>query len=148
MRFSTRRESSLATARTGKPTSVAASATAGSAAGPGGSSSGSSASATSAIASIAAGARRASIASDRADVVVAHVPELVGDDEADLVALEVAQERVEQHDALRPPEPVHVGVARRRPAARVDLEDLADLDARRAGRDRGRPSAWSPRAAA
>ena len=62
-------------------------------------------------------------------VAVVDVGELVGDHEADLVALEVLQQVVVEDDALRAPQAGDVGVGAGRPAAGVDLVDLADVDA-------------------
>ena len=60
---------------------------------------------------------------------MAHVAELVGDDQTRLGRREVAQERVVEHDALRVPQPAHVGVGRGGAARGVHLVDLAHVDA-------------------
>ena len=105
------------------------SASAGSTAGPGRSSCGARRSV------IAAGREQAERRDDREPdqparhVVVADVPELVRDDEPRLVAAEVVEQVVVEHDALRVPEPVDVGVGRRRAPAGVHDVDLPDLDA-------------------
>ena len=62
-------------------------------------------------------------------VVVAHVAELVGDDEPRLGGREVLQQVVVEHDALRVADAGHVGVGGGRAARGVDLVDLADVDA-------------------
>ena len=81
-----------------------------------------------ATASIPNGATIARYSRPVRDVVVVDVPELVRDDEPQLVAREVLEQRVVEHDALRVPEAGDVGVGGRRAAARVDLVDLADVD--------------------
>ncbi len=63
-------------------------------------------------------------------VAIAHVRELVGDDDPHLVAAVAIQQRVEQHDPLGQTESGHVGVGSGRTPARVDRVDLADLDVR------------------
>src|SRR3712207_9045330 len=68
------------------------------------------------------------------DVAVVHVRELVGDDVADLVGREVAQQVVVEDDALRPPETGDVGVGRRRAPRGVDLVDLAHVEDRKSTR--------------
>src|SRR5919198_3760049 len=60
---------------------------------------------------------------------MAHVPELVGEHDPDLVQAEAAvQKRVPEDDALRGPEPLRVGVDERRRVA-----DLGDADVGGAG---------------
>ena len=61
---------------------------------------------------------------------MADVAELVGDHEPDLGGREVLQQVVVEHDALRVPEAVHVGVGGGRAPRGVDLVHLADVDPR------------------
>ena len=99
-------------------------------------------------ASAAAGATSAAYSTPRGHVAVAHVGELVGDDDADLVAAVAVEQRVEQHHPLGRPEPGHVGVGGGRPAAGVDRVHLPHLDAGGRARARARRRASRPRAAA
>ena len=64
-----------------------------------------------------------------AQVVVVHVAELVRDHEARLGGLEVAHQRVVEHDALGLADAADVGVGGRGPARGVHLVDLAHVDA-------------------
>ncbi|TMM23579.1 MAG: hypothetical protein E6F97_05705 [Actinobacteria bacterium] len=67
------------------------------------------------------------------DVAEAPVPQLVGDDDAKLVARHVREQRVEDDEPPRRPEPRDVGVVLARPAARIRDEHRPH---RHAGLDR------------
>ena len=109
---------------------VTLSASAGSIAGPAAAPSGARRSVRRAIANIPNGATIARYSRPFGHVVVVHVAELVGDDEAQLVAREVLDQRVVEHDALGLAEARDVRVGGGRAAAGVGLVDLADVDAR------------------
>ena len=145
-----RRESWLATTRTAKPTTAPPARRAGSAAGPGGLAVGQPA-ASSQRARSRAARRGATRATSRATARTSRWrtwPSSWATTRRTSSRVEVAQERVVEHHALRPPEPGDVGVGGRRAPARVDLEDLADLDARAPGQVEDVGARASPRAAA
>ena len=82
------------------------------------------------------------------DVTVAHVAELVGDDQADLLAGVAIEQRVEEHDPLGRPQTGDVGVGGGRTTAGVDRVHLPDVTPRRPRRQRQHVGRGSrPRAA-